>query len=370
MKLSERLAALETSPVPAWVFDLDAFRQRWANARALELWRAASREEFYARDYSDMSASTQARIRGYIEGFGEGKSAEEEWTLYPRGEPVTVKLFMSGVPLDDGRTGVLMQGFVKEKAPDADLVRSIEALRHTSMMVTLLDGEGGILLQNPSAQSTFGPSAPFHARFEAPGIADAIVLAAGAGEIVSREMSVTTTAGARWHVIEARKLVDPATGKTAILVQHTDETSRRGAEQRADELSEALDLVERQKREILTLSAPVLEVAAGTLALPIIGALDERRAAEIEARLLPMITDRGAERVILDLTGADVREAAAEHLTRLGGAIRLLGARTIVTGIPSSLARTLAATGAANLDGVVLRRNLREGIAAARKGSG
>jgi anti-anti-sigma regulatory factor len=320
-----------------------------------------------------MSPSTQARIRGYMEGFGEGKSAEEEWTLYPRGEPVTVKLFMSGVALDDGRTGVLMQGFVKEKAPDADLVRSIEALRHTSMMVTLLDDEGGILLQNPSAQQAFGPAAPFGARFEAEGTAEAIVLAASAGEVVTHEMSVKTLEGARWHVIEARRLVDPATGKTAILVQHTDETDRRGAEQRAeeksrlvDELSEALDLVERQKQEILALSAPVLEVWAGTLALPIIGELDARRAAEIESRLLPMIAQRGADRVIVDLTGAVVQEAAAEHLTRLGAAIRLLGARTIVTGIPSPLARVLAQAGA-DLAGIVLRRNLREGIEAARK---
>lgn len=372
MKLSERLAALEASPVPSWVFDLDAFRQRWANARALELWRAASREEFYGRDYSDMSASTQARIRGYITGFGAGKSAEEEWTLYPRGEPVTVKLFMSGVPLDDGRTGVLMQGFVKEKAPDADLVRSIEALRHTSVMVTLLDEAGAILLQNPAAQGAFGATAPFAARFAEEATAEALVLAAGAGQIVTREMHVKTLAGERWHVIEARRLVDPATGKTAILVQHTDETNRRGAEQRAEEqgrlveeLSEALALVERQKGEILALSAPVLEVCAGTLAVPLIGALDAERAAEIEARLLPMIVARGADRVILDLTGAVVQEAWAEPLTRLGGAIRLLGARTIVTGIPSSLARALARTGA-DLEGVLLRRNLREGIEAAR----
>jgi hypothetical protein len=48
-------------------------------------------------------------------------------------------------------------------------------------------------------------------------------------------------------------------------------------------------------------------------------------------------------------------------------AIRLLGAKTIVTGIPSPLARALAVAGA-DLAGVVLRRNLREGIEAARKG--
>src|SRR5690242_10042745 len=115
MKLTDRLSAFEISPVPTWVFDADEFRQRWANAAALEMWRAKTKEELYSRDFSDMSPSTRARIRGYIEGFQIGKSAEEEWTLYPKGEPVTMKLYFSGIPLDDGRIGCLIQAFIKEK---------------------------------------------------------------------------------------------------------------------------------------------------------------------------------------------------------------------------------------------------------------
>ena len=114
MTLEERLAALETSAVPTWAFDADYLRQRWANERALKLWRAKSREEFYARDFSDMTPSTRARIQGYIQGFHIGHCAEEEWTLYPQGEPITLKLFFSGVPLDDGRMGALIQAFEKE----------------------------------------------------------------------------------------------------------------------------------------------------------------------------------------------------------------------------------------------------------------
>ncbi len=76
MMLNEKLAALETSTVPTWVFDADFFRQRWANQAALELWSAASKEELYARDYSDMSESTRARMRGYIEGFRSGRNED------------------------------------------------------------------------------------------------------------------------------------------------------------------------------------------------------------------------------------------------------------------------------------------------------
>lgn len=374
MKLHERLAALEFSPVPTWVFDLDFFRQRWANKPALELWRASTPEELYARDYSDMSESTRARMRGYIDGFRVGRTAEEEWTLYPKGEPVTLKLFMTGIPLDDGRTGVLIQAFVKEKAPSPDLVRSIEALRHTSVMVTLLDTEGEIVLQNPAAQRAFGASAPFRARFPDDVIPEALLSATRSGEVFSLETAVHTEAGERWHAVEARTLPDPATGKTVILVHHTDETARRGAERRAaeegqlaEQLRGTLAIVEQQKQEILALSAPVLEVSSSTIALPIIGVLDSARAAEIEGRILDVVSARGAEHVILDLTGADALTVeTAEQVARLGRAIRLLGARPIATGITSKLARTLVHANA-DLDGILLLRSLRDGIEAARR---
>ncbi|MDI1445619.1 STAS domain-containing protein [Polyangium sp. 6x1] len=374
MKLHERLAVLESSPVPTWVFDLDFFRQRWANKPALELWRASTQEELYARDYSDMSESTQARMRGYIEGFRVGRTAEEEWTLYPKGEPQTMKLFMTGVPLDDGRTGVLIQAFLKEKAPSADLVRSIEALRHTSVMVTLLDMEGAVVLQNPAAQRAFGAAVAFQARFLDDLIPETLLAAARAGEVFSLETAVRTEGGERWHAIEARTLPDPATGKTVILVHHTDETARRGAERRAAEeeqlaaeLRGTLALVEQQKQEILALSAPVLEVSLHTIALPIIGVLDSARAAEMEGRILGAVSARGAAHVILDLTGANALTAeTAEQLARLGRAIRLLGARPIATGITSKLARTLVHANV-DLGGIRLLRTLRDGIEAARR---
>jgi rsbT co-antagonist protein RsbR len=375
MKLHERLAAFERSPVPTWVFDAGHFRQRWANHAALELWRAKTPEELYARDYSDMSASTRARMQGYIELFRSGRSAEEEWTLYPKGEPVTMKLFMSGVRLDDDRIGVLIQAFVKEQGPTPDLARSIEALRHTSLMVTILDMEGKIVLQNPAAIRAFGADNPFVSRFEGDLISEAILEAARAGEVFTFEASVCTNAGEKWHAIEARTLPDPATGKTVILVQHTDETARHQAERRAenegklaDELRGTLALVEQQKEEILALSAPMLEVSAQTIAVPIIGTLDSDRATALEERLLAFVSTRGATCVILDLTGADARTTAqtAEQVVRLGRAIRLLGARTIVTGIMPALARVLV-TADVDMRDVFFFRSLRDGITAAEK---
>jgi len=375
MFLHERLAAFESSSVPTWVFDADYFRQRWANGAALDLWRAETPEELYSRDYSDMSESTRTRMQGYIAGFRVGSNAQEQWTLYPRGGPVTMKLFLSGIPLDDQRMGVLIQAFEKEQGPTPDLVRSIEALRHTSLMVTITDIDGNIVLQNPAAIRAFGTLQAFSNRFVDDVVSDAIIEAARAGEVFQLETSVYTESGPKWHAIEARTLQDPATGATVVLVQHTDETARRQAEQRADdegrfaaELRKTLAVVEQQKEEIASLSAPILKVSAHTIAVPIIGTLDSKRAALLEERILATVANRGATCVILDLTGADAISTAltAEQVGRLGRVIRLLGARTIVTGIMSALARTLV-TADVDMGDVLMLRSLREGIAAAEK---
>ncbi len=375
MFLHERLAAFESSSVATWVFDVDYFRQRWANRAALDVWRAATPEELYARDYSDMSESTRTRMQGYIAGFRAGIHAHEQWTLYPKGEPMTMKLFLSGILLDDQRMGVLIQAFEKEQGPTPDLVRSIEALRHTSLMVTLTDVQGHIVLQNPAAIRAFGSLQPFVKRFVDEVVSDAILEAARAGEVFQLETSVHTEEGPKWHTIEARTLQDPATGDIVVMIQHVDVTARRQAEERADyqaqlaeELRGAMAVVERQKAEILSLSAPILEVSSSTIAVPIIGMLDSQRAISLEERILATVSSRGVACVILDLTGVDFLATAqtAEQVARLGRAIRLLGARTIVTGIMSTLARTLVMADV-DMGDVLLLRSLREGIAAAEK---
>ncbi len=375
MLLHERLAAFEFSSVPTWVFDADFFRQRWANRAALELWRAKTPEDLYARDYSDMSESTRARMQGYVAGFREGRNAQEQWTLYPKGAPVTMKLFLSGVPLDDGRIGVLIQAFEITQGPSADLVRSIEALRHTTLMISIIDIQGEIILQNPAATRAFGGTKSFKDRFLDEFVADALLESARAGEVFGIETELKTEQGMRWHSLEARTLTDPATGATVVLVQQTDETLRRQAEQRAEseaslatELRGTLAVVERQKEEIIALSAPMLEVSESTIAVPIIGMLDSSRTSALETRILARVAERGATSVILDLTGVDAVSSGqtTTQVARLARAMRLLGAQTIVTGVTSVLAREMVVA-EVDMGNVLMLRSLRDGIAAARK---
>lgn len=371
MSLDERLKALELSVLPVWVYDHGRLKFQWANAAAVELWRAKSKEELLARDFSDSSASTRTRLESYLRAIERdpGARVEEDWTLYPRGVPTTMTLYGSGVKLDDGRLAILFQAVVKAPGLDASMVRGVEAVRHSSVMVSLLDESGAALFHNPAALRAFGDVRSIDACFLDPSVPRALLEATQGGSVYREEASVQTERGLRVHLIEARRTVDPVLGGPAVLVQQTDVTGDREAEardkeQRAviDDLHRSLVLVEEQRQEILRLSAPILEVGRGTLAVPLIGRLDRARNAEIGGRLLPAIASRGARHVIFDLTGADLADAAfVVAFVDVVRAVMLLGARAVVTGVRPDLAAALA-TVDVDLRGVAVVRSLRQGI--------
>lgn len=130
------------------------------------------------------------------------------------------------------------------------------------------------------------------------------------------------------------------------------------------ELEEKLAIIERQRAEIQTMSAPIIQVWDGVLALPVVGALDKARAADMTDRLLHAVVQMRAGQVILDLTGVEaVDEETADHLLRIIRATQLLGARSIVTGIRPAVAQILVTLNA-DLTAITSYSNLREAIQA------
>lgn len=128
-------------------------------------------------------------------------------------------------------------------------------------------------------------------------------------------------------------------------------------------LLDKLATIEAQKRAIEELSAPILEVWEGVLAVPIVGALDDARAAALTERVLARITEGRYQTVIVDVTAlSSIDGAVAGHLQALFSAIRLLGARPVVTGIQPGVAQAMIALGV-GIHQVETRRSMREAIA-------
>ncbi len=214
---------------PVWMYDPVSARGVYANAPALRLWGAETLDELLARDFSNLSPAVRARTDRLREATADGSELSERWTFYPNGRPVTVQATISTFRMEDGRAVLLF-----EAAPldvEAEEARAVEALRHTSALITLLDDAGAILFSNPAAYAAYGPGDAEPApRFVDPDRGRWFLDQVRTGKVASRLCEVETTAGRRWHEVDARPVSDPVTGALGVLLNEQDVTARVEAE--------------------------------------------------------------------------------------------------------------------------------------------
>jgi anti-anti-sigma regulatory factor len=140
--------------------------------------------------------------------------------------------------------------------------------------------------------------------------------------------------------------------------------SKEQQQRQEQDLSEKMALIRRQEDLIRALSTPIIEVWEGVLTAPLIGVLNDARAVDLAQSLLSRIVKTRARFAIIDLTGADsVDTNTAGHLLRIIGAVRMLGARSVITGISPAVAQTVTSLGV-DLSSVLTYANLREGLKA------
>lgn len=144
--------------------------------------------------------------------------------------------------------------------------------------------------------------------------------------------------------------------------KRTEEALRKNDEE-VRALNEALeDHVRKLGTAVDALSTPILEVWSQVLVLPLIGAIDDQRSEMILERLLEAVSRSQCRFVILDVTGVEgIDPATAERLLRVVAAAELLGARSLITGVRPSVARTLVSLGV-DFGAMVTLRTLRDGL--------
>lgn len=127
---------------------------------------------------------------------------------------------------------------------------------------------------------------------------------------------------------------------TRITEQLRQEAAQR--ESLVQELEAQVRLIEQQRQALHALSAPILRLWEGMLAVPLIGHVDEDRAAHLSERLLQAVSEQRARFVILDVTGVEaLSNETARHLLQLLAAISLIGATGLISGIRAALAKTM-----------------------------
>lgn len=238
---------------PIWMFDPHNLRGVYANAAALELWGAKTLEELLARDFSNLSPAAKARTDRLAAATAAGGVVDERWTFYPKGEPVTVQATISMVRLGDGRAVLLFEASPAEV--EAGERRAVEALRHTSTLITVFDGEGRPVFCNPAAFAAYGATElPFNARFRDPDAGEALFQRVRRGETVAEVMEAVTPDGIRWRHFDVRPTTDPVTGLTGVLLNETDVTDRVEAEQAKAAAEQKAAMVEARERFLTEMS--------------------------------------------------------------------------------------------------------------------
>jgi PAS domain S-box-containing protein len=140
----------------------------------------------------------------------------------------------------------------------------------------------------------------------------------------------------------------------------TDVTDMRRAESEHLRLQE--EVIRAQRKTLLELSTPIIPIADGVLAVPLIGAIDHERNQQIAGALLQQVTASRAAVVILDLTGVrSVDPEIVDALMQTVRAMRMLGTEAVLTGISPQVASMLA-----DLDSplrqITVRQTLQHGI--------
>lgn len=192
-----------------------------------------------------------------------------------------------------------------------------------------------------------------------PGVVERWTQALRTGETYQVEFRLKRAADSsyRWHLGRALPLRGEDGQILKWLGTNTDIEEQK-------QLAETLARISREREQMLEeVSTPVVPVWRDVLVLPLIGSLDTERMQRATEAALGEVMRRGARACIIDITGARLVDThAVANLTKLVGALKLIGAEAIVTGVTAQAARSLVSLGV-DFSGMRTYRTLAEALA-------
>ncbi len=260
----DALAAMALLGSPIYMYNFESEHVEWSNDAALRFWNAESADELTSRELTPYSDSTRLRLADYQERFRQGEIVTESWTFYPKGAATPTISRCRGVSLSGCAEAMMVeiQVLSRTELPLAEL-RSIEALRHTSLMVSMFSETGEVLMRNPAAQACFAelerskaPEADmFAAMFADPQDCRQLLDNATATGNTTARSATMAIEGLPVHAVQLSLLTDPADGQTALLVTQQDMTQLA-------QISRQLAASEAALNAVLSLSVgPALVIA-------------------------------------------------------------------------------------------------------------
>lgn len=220
--LARQLAALDLLQTPIWVLDLAGDRILWQNlaSHSLTSGPGDSGAEVLGRRLCERLRETAGRADGM------DLPARFALPAYPGITLCTASVVDTGA----GRC-VLVEGS-PDRRSDAATRRGVEALRHTSVMISEYHATSlGLLSANPAAMDAFretGGHLPD--LFVDRSVADSALAIVQRNGQHTFQCEVRTAGGHRWHAVDLRLAVDPVSHAPMLLLTQTDITDRKELE--------------------------------------------------------------------------------------------------------------------------------------------
>ncbi|WP_437967223.1 AAA family ATPase [Sorangium sp. So ce260] len=127
------------------------------------------------------------------------------------------------------------------------------------------------------------------------------------------------------------------------------------------------EIIQTQRERLFELSTPCIPITDEIMVMPIIGTIDDKRAAQMIEAAMEGVAASSAKVVIVDITGVrSLDTSVAARLMSLAKALGLLGSKAILTGLRPAVAQSLVALGV-DLGTIETRANLKAGIAYAMR---
>lgn len=156
-----------------------------------------------------------------------------------------------------------------------------------------------------------------------------------------------------WFETYKLPLHDASGALVGLLATYNNITARKRAEA----------TVQAQAALLEEVSTPVIPLTDEILVLPLVGAVDTHRAQQVIETVLGQVAASGAQLLLLDITGVPIIDTQVAHaLIQTAHALRLLGARLVLTGIRPEVAQALVGLGV-ELGDMVTFSTLERGLA-------
>lgn len=174
---------------------------------------------------------------------------------------------------------------------------------------------------------------------EAQTLLDTVRAVLSTNQAFNVDYQVSTAEGERHY--EAH--VAPYMANEAIVLV-LDITARIESER--NQMQAQAAIISGQRDVLRQISTPLLPIAEGIVAMPLVGPVDRERAQQMLTTLMDGVTSHAAHTVIIDIAGVpNVDIEVAELLARVTQVVKLLGAEALFAGVRPDVARNIIALG-------------------------